>query len=107
MNDLELNLMQIISFSGECKALCFEALQLFRKGETENVDQKLNEAKTNLLQANRVHAKMLQAFASGVETPADLLTMHAEDQMMSAETILALVEEFLNVLAATRETAAI
>ena len=33
MEELEISLMQIISYSGEARSLCFEALQSYRDSE--------------------------------------------------------------------------
>ena len=35
MEELEISLMQIISYSGEARSLCFEALQSYRDGDKE------------------------------------------------------------------------
>lgn len=95
MDQLELDLMQIISYSGDAKSLCFEALKKIRTNKKEEGLQLLDQAEESLIQAKKVHAHLLQECALGENNAVNLLTVHAEDQMMSSETILSLIKELL------------
>ena len=95
MDQLELDLMQIISYSGDAKSLWFEALKKIRTNKKEEGLQLLDQAEESLIQAKKVHAHLLQECALGENNAVNLLTVHAEDQMMSSETILSLIKELL------------
>ena len=48
MEELEISLMQIISYSGEARSLCFEALQSYRDGDKEARRKQDKDAEENL-----------------------------------------------------------
>ena len=83
MEELEISLMQIISYSGEARSLCFEALENYREGKKNTGLNLYKDAEENLYTAKRAHSKILQQFASGDFDQVSLLMVHAEDQMMA------------------------
>ena len=93
MENLEICLMQIISFSGEARSFCFEALQQLREGKHDDSKHTYQLAKEKLYNAKHEHAKLLKEFAGGELENTNLLMVHAEDQMMAAETIYQLANE--------------
>ncbi len=90
-------LMSIIAASGETKANLLEALKYAESGDFEAADSKMEEAQQTYLQAHVAHAKLL-AMSCADDFQLSLLTIHAEDQMMSCETIQTLVEALINML---------
>ena len=97
MEDMETVLMQIISYSGDCKSSCFEAMDCFQKGDHEQANKLLDQGYASLLKAKEIHAKLLAESVGSNEIPATLFMVHAEDQMMSAETFGILAEEFIDL----------
>ncbi len=93
MEDIEIMLMQLISYSGEAKALCFEAIESYKAKNTEEGSQKFEEAYDSLIKAKKIHGELLCQFANGNLHGDNLLLIHAEDQMMSSETILDLAKQ--------------
>lgn len=93
MNE-ELDWMQIISNSGDARSLCFEALKLFREGNFSEGLEKQAEAKSRLIDAKKVHGKLLARFASQEQIDINLLVIHAEDHLSSSQVILELLNEF-------------
>jgi len=86
--------MPIIALAGEAKSFALEAL----KNKDKN---KLKEAKQLILEAHKVHHKYVTAECENddeVVVELNLIVAHAEDQYMSAETIISLVEILLEVL---------
>lgn len=101
MEDLNIYLMQIISYSGESKSLCLEALQQRRENRIEKSKETYKLAEENLYSAKRVHAQILKEFANDTLNVTNLLLIHAEDQMMSSETIYLLTNELFHCIQQT------
>lgn len=53
MEDIETLLMQIISYSGDCKSSCIEALDLFKEEDYSQANSKLESAYNSLLKGKR------------------------------------------------------
>lgn len=98
MEELEISLMQIISYSGEARSLCFEALENYREGKKNTGLSLYKDAEENLYTAKRAHSKILQQFASGDLDQVSLLMVHAEDQMMASEIIYQMTRELFKCL---------
>ena len=97
MEDIETLLMQIISYSGDCKSSCIEALDLFKEEEYSQANSKLDSAYNSLLKAKKIHAKLLSESVDSNTMQISLFLVHAEDQMMSAEVIKSLAEEMIEM----------
>ncbi|TGY66156.1 PTS lactose/cellobiose transporter subunit IIA [Dubosiella muris] len=87
MENMELVCFQIISNVGMAKSAYVEAIQLAEKGEHEKAQAKMKEGKEFFVKGHEAHASLIQKEAAGEKTNVSLLLMHAEDQLMSAETI--------------------
>jgi len=86
--------MPIIAMAGTAKSIALEALRTKDKSG-------LKEAKELLLQAHGVHHQYVTAECEdddNVVVELNLIIAHAEDQYMSAETIISLVEILLDIL---------
>ena len=59
---------------------------------------KKKKAEKSLLRAQRIHAQILSTFVRNEEMKINLFVVHAEDQMMSSETILSVVKGMLKIL---------
>ena len=97
MEGMELIAFEIISNVGMAKSLVIEALRIAREGNYEEAESKLKESSDYLLKGHHAHASLIQKEASGEKVELSLIIMHAEDQMMSAETIKFLVEEMIEM----------
>ena len=51
-----------------------------------------------LVKENKIHAKLLSESVDSSTMQISLFLVHAEDQMMSAETIITLVRKFLEII---------
>ena len=98
MEDIETLLMQNISYSGDCKSSCIEALDLFKEEDYSQANSKLESAYNSLLKAKKIHAKLLSESVDSSTMQISLFLVHAEDQMMSAETTITLVRKFLEII---------
>ncbi len=97
MEGMELIAFEIISNVGMAKSLVVEALRVAREGNYEEAEAKLNESAEYMLKGHHAHASLIQKEASGDKVEFSLIIMHAEDQMMSAETIKVLAEEMIQM----------
>lgn len=97
MEGLELIAFEIISNVGMAKSLAIEALRAVRTGNYAKGNEMLEEASKFLTEGHHAHAALIQKEAAGEKTEFSLMLMHAEDQMMSAETIKTLVEEMIEM----------
>ncbi len=94
MTDLETHSMMIITYAGMAKSSALEAIDCSERNE----DYKLHieEAEKNLKLAGEEHFKVL-ALSAQEEVKLNILFIHAEDQMMNAETILLLAKRMVKI----------
>lgn len=102
MEEMEISLMQIISYSGEARSLCFEALESYREGKKNTGMKQYKEAEENLYTAKRAHSKILQQSANGNFDQISLLMVHAEDQMMASEIIYQMTRELFHCMSESK-----
>ena len=79
------------------KSLAIEAIREARKGNYEEANKKIEEAKEFLLQGHHSHTSLIQKEATGEKLEFSLMIMHAEDQLMNAETIKDLAIEIIEM----------
>ena len=97
MEGLEAIAFEIITNVGMAKSSAIEALREVRKGNYEEGERLLKEAGEYLVNGHHAHASLIQQEASGEKLEFSLIIMHAEDQMMSAETIKDLARELIDM----------
>lgn len=95
MDGIELIAFEIISNVGMAKSLAVEALRDVREGKYDEADSKLAESGEYLIKGHHAHTSLIQKEAAGEKVEFSLIIMHAEDQMMAAETIKSLAEEMI------------
>lgn len=93
----ELNIFQLISEAGTAKSAYMEAIKQARDGSFDKVDELFKRGDDHFLKSHDVHLSMISSAASGVESPATLMHVHAEDQMMSTEVTKCLGRELVDV----------
>ncbi|WP_035287744.1 MULTISPECIES: PTS lactose/cellobiose transporter subunit IIA [Clostridiaceae] len=95
MEDLELISFQLISNVGDAKSSLFQALKASREENFELAEKCVEDAEASLLKAHESHSSLIQQEASGEPVKVSLLLMHAEDQLMTTETLKAITEEMI------------
>lgn len=88
--------MMIITFAGLAKSSALEALSYAKEGKFDLIEEKLEEASTNMKEASKVHFEGISADANG-ELAINILMVHAEDQLMSTDTLIILVKEMIDL----------
>lgn len=97
MENYELICFQIISAVGAARSCYVEAIQAAKKGEFEQARQMIKEGEETAIAGHHAHMDLIQKEASGEECKIGLLLMHAEDQLMNAETIKIMAEEMIEL----------
>lgn len=97
MENYEMVCFQIISAVGAARSCYVEAIQEAKKGNIERAKEMIKEGEELAVGGHHAHMGMIQQEASGEDVKTGLLLMHAEDQLMSAETIKIMAEEFIEL----------
>ena len=95
MNGLELISFQIISAVGTARSMYIEAIELAKQGKIEEARKMIKEGEEAFVQGHSAHAELIQKEAGGESVQANLLLIHAEDQLMSAEFLKITAEEII------------
>lgn len=97
MEGNELISFQIISAVGTARSMYVEAIQEAKKGNIEGAVELINEGSKIFIEGHHAHASLIQKEASGEKTEFSLILMHAEDQLMTTETLKIVAEEFIEI----------
>ncbi len=97
MEGIELLSFQMISFNGSARSCFVEAIMAAKEGDFERAEQLMAEGEEQFVEGHRVHAQLIQKEASGEATAVNLLLIHAEDQMMSAEVLKIIAAELIDI----------
>ena len=95
MDNLELVSFQIISAVGVAKSSYIEAMKIAEKGDLAKA--KIKEGDQEFVKGHEAHAGLIQKEANGETVVPNILLMHAEDQLMSAETIKMMALEIIKL----------
>lgn len=96
MKKLEEIAMMIITNSGVSKSFTMEALDKAKEKDYEAVEELFKKAEEALRLASQEHFKALKEdMEKGIDV--NILMLHAEDQMMSSETILTLSKKIVEL----------
>jgi len=88
---------QIISAVGTAKSMYIEAIQAAKKGNFDEADKLIEDGANTFLDGHRAHAALIQKEASGEKLEFSLILMHAEDQLMNAETVKIMAQEIIEL----------
>ena len=96
-NKLEELDCQIIAAVGTARSMYVEALNQAKEGKFEEARATVAEADKLFAQGHDFHHDILAMQGQGVEIPFDLMLVHAEDQMMSAECFKLVALELMEI----------
>ena len=88
---------EIISNVGTAKSCYINAIHKAKEGDYEEAKKLIEEGNKMYAEGHKAHVEMIQKEASGESVETCLLLIHAEDQMMSAETFQVLAGEFIDL----------
>ncbi|OUQ59550.1 PTS lactose/cellobiose transporter subunit IIA [Tyzzerella sp. An114] len=89
--------MEIITYAGLAKSNYLMALKDYKAGKKDEAFKKIEEGSAEFAKAHEVHSKVLTDEMEKLEPQVCLLLVHAEDQLMGAESIRLLVEELIEL----------
>lgn len=95
-------IFEMISSAGTARSKYMEAIHKAKEDRFEEAEALMNEGSTCFVAAHSIHADMLAEDSaklqeSGAEAAVSLILVHAEDQMMCAETFRLMAEELIQV----------
>mgnify|MGYP001157833089 CR=1 FL=1 len=97
MEGIELLSFQMISFNGSARSCFIEAIAAAKEGDFDRAESLMAEGEEQFIEGHRVHAQLIQQEAQEGNTEINLLLVHAEDQMMSAEILKILSAELIEI----------
>lgn len=97
MEGLELVSFEIIAAVGSARSFYIDAIHQAKQGHFEEALQLVEEGNKAFVEGHHAHAQIIQQEANGQKCEYQLLFMHAEDQLMSAEAFGILASEFIDV----------
>ena len=95
MEGLELICFEIISSVGMARSLYIEAIQEAKAGNFEQAQELIKQGDESFTEGHHSHAKLIQQEAGGEKVETGLLLIHAEDQLMSAESFKIIADEMI------------
>ena len=93
--EIQLQSFQIISGVGCARSCYIDAIHLARDGKFEEAEAKIAEGQQHYAEGHAAHGGLVQQTAAGEDLSIDLLVVHAEDQLMSAESFKIIAEEMI------------
>lgn len=97
MEGIELVAFQIIAAVGTARSMYIEAVQEAKKGNFEQARALIVEGEENFIAGHHAHASLIQKEANNETVEVKLILLHAEDQLMSAESLKIVAEELIDV----------
>lgn len=95
MEGLEMICFQIISGVGAARSSYIEAIQKAKAGDFEGAQSCMEAGQEEFLKGHEAHFELIQKEAQGVQVGGSLILVHAEDQLMSAESFKIIAEEMI------------
>lgn len=97
MDNLELICFNIIASVGQARSLFIEAIREAKEGRIAQARAMIEEGTASFTQGHVHHMALIQKEASGEKTDVNLLLIHTEDMLMSAETFKIMALEFIDL----------
>lgn len=90
---------KIIASVGTARSLFIEAINEAKKGNFELAKNKIMKGHDFFNEGHKVHLELITQEADETQDPIklNLILMHAEDQLMSAESFGILADQFIDV----------
>lgn len=101
--DVELLCMELISNSGAARSCFIEAIEFASNGEFCEAEKSMKRGRDAFKEAHDTHLDILSNSSNGDSKYQGVLVMHAEDQLMSAESFEIIAERFIDVIHRLKE----
>lgn len=90
--------MEIITNVGTARSMYIEAVAEAKAGKFAEAHDLIRGGEACFVNGHHAHADLINESVGADELPYLFLVMHAEDQLMSAETLKIVCEEFIDLL---------
>ena len=97
MDEMEQVCFQIISTVGTARSMYIEAIQEAKEQHFEEARKLIEEGEQIFVEGHKAHFDLIQKQANGEKVDVQLLLLHAEDQLMSAEAFKIIATEFVDL----------
>lgn len=97
MEGMELVSFQIISAVGTARSMYIEAIEEAKNGNIQQARDLIKEGEEVFTDGHKAHAGLIQQEANGESVVPQLLLVHAEDQLMSAEAFKIIATQFVDL----------
>lgn len=96
-DELGMKCFQIVAQVGTARSYYINAIQCAKEGRFDEAEKMLKDGDDAFNQGHTEHTELISLEASGELDGSGLLLIHAEDQLMSAESFRIIAEEFIEV----------
>lgn len=97
MVNIEKICFEIIGNVGSAKSMYIEAIQLAKKNQIDAAKNMIKEGNEVYKIGHKAHFELLTKTANAEEVPINLLLMHAEDQLIAADTFSIMAKEIIEL----------
>ena len=97
MESLELLCFEIIANVGNARSLYIEAIGAAKAGDFEKAEALIKEGESSFEVGHKAHSNLIVQEASGEPVKVNVILLHAEDQLMSAEGFKIIANELIDV----------
>jgi Phosphotransferase system cellobiose-specific component IIA len=97
MDGLERVCFEIISNVGVARSNYINAIDEAKKGNIDKANKYITEGTESFLLGHHAHASLIQKEAAGEDVKVSLILLHAEDQLMSAESFKIIALKFIDL----------
>lgn len=95
LDEVQLACFNIISEVGAARSSYIEAIDSAIAGDRDEASRLVAEGDECYARGHEIHTSLIQQEAAGQDVSFQLILLHAEDQLMSAETFKILTERFM------------
>lgn len=94
---MQLICFQMITYVGTGRSCYINAIQLAKEGKFDEAEAAIKQGDDAFAEGHKAHNEMITKEARGELNATSLLLIHAEDQLMAAESSRVIAEEFIDV----------
>ncbi len=95
--EMQMAAFQMIATIGGAKSAYMEAIEIAKEGNAEDAMAKIEEGRSMMAEAHHHHFQFVTKEANGEDLPFSLMLMHAEDQLLTTESIEIMATEFVKL----------
>ncbi|ARU91741.1 PTS system cellobiose-specific IIA component [Spiroplasma clarkii] len=88
---------QIIASAGEAKTNAINSIKLAKENKIFEANLLISEAEKSMIEAEKAHMEVVVEEARGSKFIFPVIFMHAEDQLLTTQTIILMAKEFIEI----------